>query len=64
MEEKSKKKNDRSTWPVAGGMLFGLGIGLLLVRQNPMALIGSLLAGMGAGIIISSFLSSEKRDES
>lgn len=58
MKENPDKKDDRTTWPVAGGMMIGIGIGFFFVQQNPFALAGCLLTGLGAGLILSSVLHS------
>lgn len=59
------KNSDKSTWAIGGGMLLGLGIGFFFLRENPLAFVGSLIAGLGIGIIITSMIgrSRERRDE-
>lgn len=51
---------DKSTWAIGGGTLLGLGIGFFFLRENALAFIGSLLGGVGVGLIITSIISRKK----
>ncbi len=54
----TKDKNDRSTWAIGGGILLGLGVGFFFLESaGALAFVGSLLAGLGIGLIITSILS-------
>ena len=56
-----KNKNvDKSDWATGGGLLLGLGVGFFFLRINVFAFVGSLLAGLGLGLIITSILSRKK----
>ncbi len=55
------KKDDKSTWAIGGGVLLGLGVGFFFLKQAPLAFVGSLIAGLGVGLIITSFLSSGRK---
>lgn len=53
----ANKKEDRSTWAVGGGLILGLGIGLFFLKASPLAFVGSMLAGLGLGMILTSIIS-------
>ena len=54
------KKNDKSTWAIGGGILIGLGVGFFFLKESPLAFVGSMLAGLGAGLVITAIISSKK----
>ena len=54
------KKDDKSTWAIGGGLLLGLGIGFFFLQVSALAFIGSMLAGLGLGLVITSIISSKK----
>jgi hypothetical protein len=54
------KKDDKSSWATGGGVLLGLGVGFFFL-PNALAFVGSLLAGLGLGLIISSLISTKKK---
>lgn len=45
------KKDDKSNWAIGGGVLLGLGVGFFFL-PNALAFVGSLIAGLGFGLII------------
>jgi hypothetical protein len=47
------KKEDRSTWAIGGGVVIGLGLGFFLLPISALYFVGSLLAGLGGGIVAS-----------
>lgn len=49
--------NDRSSWAVGGGLLLGLGIGFFFLPESGLAFIGSMLVGLGFGLLLSAILS-------
>ena len=51
-------KNDKSTWAIGGGVLMGLGVGFFFLPASALAFVGSMLAGLGAGLMITAVLSS------
>jgi len=51
------KKDDKSTWAIGGGVLLGTGIGFFFLQVSPLAFVGSLIAGLGLGLIITSIIS-------
>jgi len=48
---------DRSTWAIGGGLLFGLGVGLFFLPHSALAFVGSLIGGLGAGLVVTAVLS-------
>lgn len=57
---KAKKDLDKSTWAIGGGVLLGLGVGFFFLQQSALFFVGSLLAGLGAGLIVTAILSKNK----
>jgi hypothetical protein len=57
------KKEDKSTWATGGGLLVGLGVGFFFIRENALAFVGSLLAGLGLGLVITSLISRGKEEK-
>ncbi|MBW2471629.1 MAG: hypothetical protein JRE18_06070 [Deltaproteobacteria bacterium] len=49
--------NDKSTWAIGGGLLMGLGIGFFVLQQPALAFVGSLIAGLGFGLLIAALIS-------
>lgn len=59
----TQKKEDRSTWAIGGGIMIGIGIGFFFLSSSPaMGFVGSILSGLGLGLIITSIISSKKTD--
>ena len=55
------KKDDKSTWAIGGGLLLGLGVGFFFLRVSALAFIGSMIAGLGLGLMMTSILSSRRK---
>ena len=53
----STRRNDRGTWATGGGVILGLGLGLFFLPHSALAFVGSLLGGLGLGLIITAILS-------
>lgn len=58
--DKKDRKEDKSTWATGGGLLIGLGVGFFFLPESPLAFVGSLLAGLGLGLLMTSIISNEK----
>ena len=56
----TEKKNDKSTWAIGGGILIGIGVGFFFLRESPLAFVGSMLAGLGIGLVITALISSKQ----
>jgi len=57
------RKPDRSTWAIGGGLLLGLGVGFFFLAQSALAFVGSMIAGLGLGLITTSILSCRRKQE-
>jgi hypothetical protein len=54
------KKDDRSTWAIGGGVLVGIGVGFFFLQTSALAFVGSILAGLGLGLVVTAIISSKK----
>ena len=52
------KKDDKSTWAIGGGVLVGTGVGLFFLQTSALAFVGSILAGLGLGLVVTAIISS------
>ena len=50
------------SYAIAGGMLLGLGIGLFVLPLSALYFVGSLIGGIGLGLLIASFIVKEKKN--
>lgn len=57
------KNSDKSTWAIGGGLLLGLGLGFFFLKESALEFVGSILAGLGLGLTITSILASRKKQE-
>jgi len=53
--------NDKSTWAIGGGVLLGIGVGFFFLQESPLFFVGSILGGLGIGLLVTSIISSIKR---
>ena len=53
------KKEDKSTWAIGGGVLLGIGVGFFFLQASALAFVGSILAGLGIGLVITAIISSK-----
>lgn len=51
------KKDDRSTWAIGGGVVLGTGIGFFFLQTSALAFVGSILVGLGLGLVITAIIS-------
>ena len=58
-----KKKDDKSTWAIAGTTLIGIGVGFIFLRTSALLLVASILIGIGFGLLITSLISSKNREK-
>ena len=54
------KKEDKSTWAIGGGILLGVGVGFFFLPEAPLSFVGSIMGGLGLGLVITSIISSKK----
>jgi hypothetical protein len=59
----SNKEEDKSTWAIGGGLLLGLGVGFFFLQQSALAFVGSMIGGLGLGLLVTSILSSRKKKD-
>ena len=55
------RKDDKSIWAIGGGLLLGLGVGFFFLRESALAFVGSMISGLGLGLIVTSILSSIRK---
>ena len=53
----SKFEQDKSTRGIGGITLLGVGIGLAVLQTSMLLLVGSIIAGIGLGIVITAITS-------
>ena len=53
----SNKEEDKSTWAIGGGLLLGLGVGFFFLQESVLAFVGSMIGGLGLGLLVTSILS-------
>ena len=55
--EKTNQPEDRATWAIGGGVIIGLGVGFFYLQESVLAFVGSMLVGLGLGLMITAILS-------
>ena len=50
-------KSDKSTWAIGGGVLLGLGVGFFFLNQSALYFVGSIIAGLGVGLLATAIIS-------
>ncbi len=58
--EKKEKKEDKSTWAIGGGIMLGIGVGFFFLKFSTLYFIGSILAGLGLGLMVTSIISRDR----
>jgi len=59
--DETNKGNDRSTWAIGAGVLLGIGVGFFFLQKSALAFVGSILVGLGLGLMVTSIISAVKR---
>ena len=57
----ARRTVDKTVWAVGGGLLLGLGVGFFFLQQSALAFVGSMLAGLGLGLIVAAVISAVQR---
>jgi hypothetical protein len=52
---------DKSTWAIGGGLLLGVGAGFFFFPESIFAFVGSIIGGLGLGLMVTSILSTIER---
>ncbi|WP_458526051.1 hypothetical protein [Onishia taeanensis] len=55
-----KGRSGRGTWAMGGGLLLGLGVGLYFLEHASLSLVGALITGLGAGLLLTVLMSGGK----
>ena len=58
---KTNRDDDKSTWAIGGGVLLGIGVGFFFLQESVFAFVGSMLSGLGLGLLITAILASTMR---
>ena len=59
--ETPEKQEDKSTWAIGGGVLLGIGVGFFYLQRSPLEFVGSILAGLGVGLMVTAVISQLKK---
>ncbi len=51
------KRSNKGSWAIGGGVLLGLGVGFVFLHDSVLFFLGSLIAGLGLGLILAAILS-------
>lgn len=54
--------DDKSTWAIGGGLLLGVGVGFFFFPRSIFAFVGSIIGGLGLGLLVTSILSTIERN--
>lgn len=57
----TKKEIDKSTWAIGGGLLLGVGVGFFFLEESALAFVGSIVGGLGLGLLVTAVISTLKR---
>jgi len=52
----AKKSEEKGSWAVGGGLLVGLGFGFFFLTESALNFVGSILVGLGVGLLIAAWL--------
>ena len=53
---------DKSAWAIGGGLLMGVGVGFFFFPESIFAFVGSIVGGLGIGLMVTSILSTIERN--
>jgi len=58
--DKTKKREDKSTWAIGGTTLIGIGVGFIFLQKSALLFVASILIGIGLGLVIVPIISCKK----
>ena len=58
---KTAREGGKSSWAIGGGLLIGLGVGFFFLPESALAFVGSILAGLGFGLVVTALISRERQ---
>ena len=50
------EQKDKGSWAIGGGTLIGLGAGLIFLQTSSLWFVGSLLIGIGGGLVVAALI--------
>ncbi|MFC1580284.1 hypothetical protein ACFL4N_05165 [Thermodesulfobacteriota bacterium] len=59
----TNKKDDKSTWAIGGGVIIGVGAGFFFLPKYPLEFVGSILVGLGLGLVLTAIISCKKEQK-
>ncbi len=59
--ETSSMSEDKSSWAVGGGLMLGVGVGFFFWDVPPYEFVGSIIGGLGLGLLVAALLSAWRR---
>ncbi|WP_229669537.1 hypothetical protein [Yeosuana aromativorans] len=57
----ANNNSDKSTWAIGGGTLLGVGVGLAVLKTSVLWFVGSIIGGIGLGLMVTAILASRKQ---
>ena len=55
---------DKSTWAIGGGLLLGIGTGFVVLHISALWFVGSIIGGLGLGLIVTAIISGSNKSNS
>ena len=52
---------DKSSWAVGGGTILGLGVGFFFLRTDALWFVGSMMIGLGLGLLVGALISGKNK---
>ncbi len=59
---KTEMNDDKGSLAIGGGVMMGIGVGFFFLRENTLAFIGCIIAGIGFGLMVSSIIPRGKKE--
>ena len=55
------ENNNKDSWAIGGGILAGVGYGFFYIQTAPLVFVGSIIIGLGIGLIITAILAAWRK---